>query len=187
MAEDKERVQGHFWNAKRELPQSFSMQVFCMDVGASTGTRTAVIAHHKDACQSVSVFHLCNIIYPAAGTRFVSLNGFNSLVTFGQPWHNCAINVTDSFAGCSWLVLNHHYVAVYSTDTLFHRLFLVPYFLFVLSRCTVFFLINCKAAYWISCNLHAKGKLWHMAIFFLVVYRKQSHNHIRNMSQCHNI
>lgn len=57
--------------------------------------------------------------------RFVSLNGINSLVTFGQPWHNCAINVTDSFASCSWLVLNHHYVAVCSADTLSHRLFLL--------------------------------------------------------------
>lgn len=67
--------------------------------------------------------------------RFVSLNGINSLVTFGQPWHNCAINVTDSFAGCSWLVLNHHYVAVCLADTLFHRLLLV----LLVKMCCIYF------------------------------------------------
>lgn len=57
--------QGHFWNAMRELPQSFLMRGFCTD--ASTGTWTAAIAHHKDACWSVSVSSLCSMIYLAPG------------------------------------------------------------------------------------------------------------------------
>lgn len=91
--------------------------------------------------------------------RFVSLNGINSLVTFGQPWHNCAINVTDSFAGCSWLVLNHHYVAVCSADALLHRLFLL--LLVVLVKMDSIYLNKMY-----SCGWHANGKLWHMAVFF---------------------
>lgn len=51
------------------------------------------------------------------GKCSVSLNGINTLVTFRQPWHNCTINVTDSSASCSWLVLNHDYITVYMEDT----------------------------------------------------------------------
>lgn len=51
---------------------------------------------------------------------FVSLNGINTLVTFRQPWHNCAINVTDSFAGSSWLALNHNCITGDTEDITFN-------------------------------------------------------------------
>lgn len=47
---------------------------------------------------------------------FVSLKGINTLVTFRQPWHNCAINVTDRFAASCWLALNQNYITVQMED-----------------------------------------------------------------------
>lgn len=115
---------GHLWNAKGELPQSFHWRLF-------HGRRSS--EWDTDSCDRSPQRWLpeCFCVQPAQRDLsrcrkwFVSLNGINSLVTFRQPWHNCAINVTDSFAGSSWLVLNHHYVAVCSADTLSHCLFLL--------------------------------------------------------------
>lgn len=71
--------------------------------------------HPYNICCIVCSSYIPCFIQPE-GKWFVSLNGISTLVTFRQPWHNCAINVTDSFAGSSWLVLNHNCITARTED-----------------------------------------------------------------------
>lgn len=124
-AEDKDRVQtGTLMKCQEGIATIISPRGFSTDAGAWSGD--------PDSCDRSPPRRLpeCFCVQPVQRDLsrrrkgFVSLNGINTLVTFRQPWHNCAINVSDSFAGSSWLVLNHHYVAVCSADALLHRLLL---------------------------------------------------------------
>lgn len=89
---------------------------------------------------------------------FVSLNGINALVTFRQPWHNCAINVTDSFAGSSWLVLNHNYITACTEDITCNSVQWHAFEKFAWWRKTLLHcMLLCNCAY----GADNKGIIWH--------------------------
>lgn len=89
--------------------------------------------------------------------RFASLNDINTLVTFRQPWHNCAINVTDSFAGSSWLVFNHNYITAHVEDTTFNA---VQWHAFVSLRHDVKQFLRRVKPHHFSDAAHCGGTVW---------------------------
>ena len=57
-------------------------------------------------------YHMLRVGSSSSRTCFKTRNSINT-TTFGQPWKKCAINVTDSFAGSSRLVLSHICITVW--------------------------------------------------------------------------
>lgn len=134
----REHWQGHLWNAKRELPQSLRCEAVSWPLRLWVRHRQLQLPTmpQKDDCRCVPLHPVYAVSH--AGAWFVSLNGINALVTFRQPWHNCAINVTDSFAGSSWLVLNHNYITVCSEDIQCSGMLLLHFVLMMMQKNTFF-------------------------------------------------
>lgn len=120
----REHWQGHLWNARRELPPSLGCEAVQGHWGFEFDTDSCdfppclskVIAHVFFSILTIYIYIYMQYHMLILDLWFIqlkemvctALNGINTLVTFRQPWHNWAINVTDSFAGSSWLVLNHN-------------------------------------------------------------------------------
>ena len=116
----REHWQGHLWNARRELPPSLGCEAASWPLRLWVWQRQLRLPavpqpRHDCWCVHQHLYNISSITHSSwiSGLSswrkwFVSVNGINTLVTFRQPWHNCVINVTDSFADSSWLVLNHN-------------------------------------------------------------------------------
>lgn len=144
--------QGHLGNASRESPASLGWMWGCF-----IATEVSMQYCHSsqylktDYCQHISLttyavfyFFLLEIFGLSNRKKcFASLSCINTLITFKQPWHSCAINVTDSLAGPSWLVLNHNCITVHMEDT------------------------SCSSLLWLP-FVNAEHKLWKREHFFFV-------------------
>lgn len=125
-AQDKERaLTGALMKCQERIATITSMWGCFMATEASSLTQTAVIARYVSArwllvfsSASLQYMQYCVVILDIESIQlfFFSVNGISTLVTFRQPWHNCAINVTDSFVVSIWLVLSHNYITVHMKD-----------------------------------------------------------------------
>lgn len=120
-AQDKERaLTGALMKCQERIATITSLWGCFMATDALSLTQTAVIARYISArwllvfsSASLQYMQYCMVILDIKSMR---LSFLSTLVTFRQPWHNCAINVTDSFVGSIWLVLCHNYITVHMKD-----------------------------------------------------------------------